>query len=302
MGGNLSEPPPIRNALGAGLLAFSWVFFTAEMILARILSEDLPISEIAVFRLGTQIIVLVPVFAYFGVGMLKTTRIWLHISRAGFSASGTVLFYLTFALLPVAVATTLTFTQALFITIMAAVLLREYVGPRRVIAIIVGFIGVLIVIRPGFVEFDPKIFVALAAALAASALMIVTRSLGQTEHRFAIMAYSAGFGFCFLLPYALVYWKPVDDDLWPMIIVLSLCGTIGQFLMIGAYKMAEASALAPIDYVRLVYAVVAGYVIFSEVPDFWTYVGSAVIILSALYTSHREQVLARRRANGGSDE
>ena len=301
MGGVLTDPPATRNALGAAILAFSWVFFTIEMVLARILSKDLPIAEIAVFRLLTQILVLLPMLIFVGSSLLKTARIRHHVLRAALSSGGMILFYLTFSLLPVAVATTLTFTQALFVSIMAALILREFVGPRRIIAIIVGFAGVLIVMRPGFGDFDAAMFIALAGAFVASALMIMTRSLGQTEHRLTIMAYSAGFGLCFVLPYALLDWKPIEAALWPMLAVLSLCGTFGQFLMVGAYQMAEASALAPIDYVRLVFAVIAGYAVFSEIPDIWTFTGSAVIVLSAFYTSHREQVQARTRAIGGRD-
>lgn len=301
MGGALNNAPAGGNSLGAVILTFSWVFFTIEMVLARILSKDLPIAEIAVFRLLAQILILIPVLIFLGGGLLKTTRIWHHVSRAALSSGGMILFYLTFSLLPVAVATTLTFTQALFVSIMAVVVLREIVGPRRILAILVGFAGVLIVVRPGFVTFDPAMLIALLGAFVASALMIITRSLGQTEHRLAIMAYSAGFGLCFVLPYALLHWKPVEEALWPMLAILSLCGTFGQFLMVGAYQIAEASALAPIDYVRLVFAVIAGYAVFSEIPDIWTFTGSAVIVLSALYTGHRERVQARANGENGHE-
>lgn len=278
-----------QNFLGALLLTASWVFFTAEMVTARLLADDLSLPQISVFRLATQAIVLLPFLLLWPGRLLGTRRFPMHVLRAGLSTSGMLLFYLTFSLLPVALATTLTFTQAMFVTLLAAFFLAETIGRRRVIAVLVGFGGVLVVMRPGLAGFDPAMLVALAGAFVAALLMIVTRALSATEGRITIMLYSAWLGLAIVCVPAMLTWAPVRPEHWPLLGLLSIAGTIGQFLMVGAYQVAEASALAPVDYVRLVFAVAAGYLLFSEIPDVWTWIGAAIVVGSVGYTAHRER-------------
>ena len=283
-----------RNALGALLLTLAWVFFTTEIVTARILTADLSTPQIAVFRTVTQAIAFLP-FILWTRGALLRTRIFpRHLLRAGLGASGMVLFYLAFAKLPVAVATTLTFMQAGFVTLLAALLLGEAIGPRRIAAVATGFLGVLVVMRPGFGGFDPAMFYALAAALVAAALMILTRSMSATEPRFTIMAYSGWLGLAVVAVPAALTWQPIQPAHWPLLALVGVMGTAGQFLMVGAFTVAEASALAPVDYVRLIFAVAAGYLLFAEIPDIWTWIGSGIIIGSVLYSTHRERQAARR--------
>lgn len=191
---------PTRNVLGGVLLATSWIFFTTEMVAVRMLSDALSVAQIGIFRLGTQVIALLPILALSKGHVLKTRRLPLHFVRAGCSALGMLAFYLAFSMLPLAVATTLTFLQAMFVLVLAALLLGESIGPRRIGAVVVGFAGVLIVMRPGFVQVDPGMLIALAGTLAGSLLMIVTRSLSATESRMTIMGFSAGWA-CFSLPF-----------------------------------------------------------------------------------------------------
>ncbi len=284
---------PTRTVLGAVLLTISWVFFTTEMVTVRLLSGDLSIAQIGVFRQATQALVLLPVVFWTHGQVLRTTRLRTHIGRAACSSGGMFLFYLAFALLPLALATTLTFLQAMFIIVLAALMLGEAIGPRRIGAVILGFAGVLIVMRPGFVEFQPGMLVALTGAFVAALLIIVTRSLSATESRVTIMIYSSWIGLAMISLPAIVYWQPIEARHLPLLALVGVAGTIGQFLMVGAFQVAEASALAAVDYVRLIFAVGAGYVMFDEVPDFWTCIGAAVILGAVGYVTHRERVAAR---------
>jgi drug/metabolite transporter (DMT)-like permease len=287
--------PNINNALGAILLTLSWVFFTTEMVCVRIISSDLSIAQIGVFRVSAQVVVLLPFVLFSRGDVLRTTRLPMHFLRAGCSSSGMVLFYLAFAMLPFALATTLTFTQAMFLILFAAIFLGETIGSRRIGAVLVGFFGVLVVMRPGLGGFDPAMIVALVGALVAAALMIVTRSLSTSESRITIMLYSSWLGLLFISIPAALLWKPVLPEHWLLLGVVGGAGTIGQFLMVGAFQVAEASALAPIDYVRLVFAVVAGYLAFGEIPDLWTWSGSAIVVGSVAYATYRERLNARLR-------
>lgn len=275
-----ARTPATRDLLGASLLILAWVFFTTEMVNVRILSDDLSTAQIAIIRTGTQAILLLPLLLITRGRAMRTKRLPMHVLRSAFSQGGMVLFYVAFSLLPLALATTLTFTQASFITILAALFLGERIGWRRISAVALGFLGVLVVMRPGFGGFEPAMLVALFGALVAASLMIVTRTLSQTDGPFTIMLYSAWLGLAWMaIPAALTY-QPIAAEHWPHLALLALAGTLGQFLMVCAFQMAEASTLAPVDYVRLIFAVAAGYAVFGELPDVWTYVGSAIVCAS----------------------
>lgn len=289
----ITSARPTRNVLGAVLLTLSWVFFTTEMVVVRFLSEDLSIAQIGVFRQATQVIALAPLIWWTRGAVLRTDRLPEHVARALCSSGGMFLFYLAFALLPLALVTTLTFLQAMFVIVLAALMLGERIGPRRIGAVIVGFLGVLIVMRPGFAVVEPGMLVALAGAFVASLLMILTRSLSATEGRMTIMIYSASMGLVLIAIPAVFMWHTIQPHHLPMLLLVGVAGTTGQFLMVGAYQVAEASALAPVDYIRLIFAVAAGYLIFSEVPDFWTWAGAAVILGAVAYATHRESLAAR---------
>lgn len=270
-----------RDILGALLFVVAWLFFTVEMMGVRILSEELSVPQLAFVRTATQAVLMTGLVLVLGRRIVATRRIAVHGARALSSTSGMVLFYFAFALLPVAIATTLTFMQASFMTLLAALFLGEVVGWRRIGAVALGFVGVLIVMRPGFGGFDPAMLIALAGAAVSAALLVITRSLSLTEPRLTIMFYSSVLGLAMIALPALLMWQPVSRDHLLALVLISLSGVVGQFLMVGAFTLAEASVLAPVDYVRLLFAVIAGYLLFSEIPDAWTIVGSVVILLSA---------------------
>ncbi|MEM7025606.1 MAG: DMT family transporter [Pseudomonadota bacterium] len=277
------------------MLLVAWIGFTIEIILARQLSADLGIAQIAFIRILIQAVILLPWMVRDRGAVWRTQKLGLHAFRSACSASGMVLFYVAFVLLPMAVATTLTFTQALFLTLLAALVLGERLGPRRIGATLVGFLGVIVVTRPGAQVIEPGMLAALGCALVTALLMLCTRLLGRTESRLTIMCYISLFSIIYLGGPAWWTWQPIGWEHVGWLLLLGVSATAAQFLMVGAFVMGEASALAPIDYVRLVYAAIAGYIVFGEVPDAWTWAGSAIIIASALYIAYREQVVAAAR-------
>lgn len=284
---------PSRNATAALLLTAAWALFTTELVAARVLAQDLAVVQITFVRLATQLVLLAPLLAVRGRAVLTTRRLPLHGLRAAASVAGMTLYYLAFALLPVAQATTLTFTQALWITLLAALLLGERLGRWRIGATLVGFLGVLVIARPGVGTIEPAMAIAVAGAFAGAMVMLLTRMLGRTESRLTIMSYVALFGTLLLAGPTWWAWQPIAAEHLPLLLVVGLFGTAGQFLMVRAFQLGEASALAPIDYVRLVFAVIAGYLLFGEVPDLWTAAGAAIIVGSAAYVTRREHHLAR---------
>ena len=289
------------NAWAALALAAAWLCFTVEIVLVLLLAGELSVWQMALVRILVQLAVLAPLLLRRRLAGLRTRRLRLHALRTCFSCSGMVLYYLAFTALPVAVATTLTFSQAMILVVLAALVLGERVGWARGLATLVGFAGVLVVMRPGLGGYDPAMLLALGCAAASAALMLVTRQLGQTETRLAIMGWAALLSTVLLLPPALLAWQPVRLDRLPWLAVIGAAGTVGQFLLVSAFQRGEASALAPVDYVRLIFAVAAGFFVFGEIPDLATWIGSAVILTSAVAMTRHEHRLARARATSGSE-
>ena len=292
----MTEAPPPQNALGALLLTTSWVFFTTEMVTVRVLSETLSVWQIASFRLGIQALAFLPMILWTRGAVLRTSRLPLHIGRALSSAAGMVLFYLAFVMLTFALATTITFMNAIFVMILAALFLGETLGPRRILAVIFGFVGVLVAMRPGVGPLEMGMLVALAGAFLAATLMIITRSLSSSESRFTIMAYSAWLGLAMIALPAALTWQSLETWHLPLLALVGVAGTTGQFLMVGAFQIAEVSALAPVDNTRLVFAVLAGFLVFGELPDAWTWAGTAIIVTAVAYATNREHLAAKAKA------
>lgn len=284
------------TTLGAAMLTVAMVFFAAEMVAVRFLSDDVPLVQIVLFRLGFQALVLLPVVLWHRGAPLRTARLPLHGARAAFSALGMALFYLAYILLPLALATTVTFMNAIFVVVLAALVLRERIGPYRIGAVAMGFAGVLVAMRPGVAGVDIGMLVGLAGSFAAACLIIITRALTASESRLTVMSYSAGFGLLFLTMPAVLAWQPLELRHLSLLGLVGLTGTAGQFLMVGAFQIAEASALAPVDFLRLIFAVVAGYIFFGEVPDLWTWAGAMIIITAVAFATHRERLAAARSA------
>lgn len=198
------------------------------------------------------------------------------------------------AILPLTTAITLSFAQVFFVALAAAWFLKEPVGVHRICAVIVGFIGVVVVMRPGVDGlFNLYTLVPLAGAFGAAFAVIAVRRLSQTECTATLLFYQATVvGLLAGIP---LIWFWVTPDLFGLLYLLSMgvVATLGQWVGIKALRLGEASVIGNIQYTQLVYAAIFGYVFFSEIPDIYTLTGSVIIIGSALYIVHREAVRKR---------
>lgn len=283
------------NIRGTALLVISFGFFTFEIVGAKMLGERLPTAQVVFVRSAAQLIALVPFIAMAGLVVFRTNHLGLHVLRSTLGVAGLFCYFYSFGHLPLANATTLSFTKALFLTILAALVLREVVGPRRWTATLIGLLGVLIVVRPGMEGFDWVALVAVLGSLTGAGLMTCTKMLTGKESTLSIMAYVAVITTAYSIGPGLWSWKAPDSFELTWLIVIGVSGPIGQFFGISAFRAAEASFLAPIDYVRLLISVLVGMWLFAEVPTIWTGLGAAVIVGSTLYVNHREMQVARAR-------
>jgi drug/metabolite transporter (DMT)-like permease len=221
---------------------------------------------------------------------LQTERRGLHLLR-GAALVGSSLFFISgLHYLPIAEASATGFVSPLFVTALSIIFLGEKVGLRRWIATALGLLGVIIILRPGTSAFHPAAFFPLVSALAWACTLIMTRMMSGSERAVTTMTYSSIAGVCILSAMVPFVWvTPSWHDIL-FGIFIGVASTAGQWIVVLAFRYADASVLAPFSYTQLLWVSILGYLVFGEVPDIWTITGAAFIVASGLYTAHRERV------------
>ena len=215
----------------------------------------------------------------------------MQLLRGACLLFSTTMNFIALQYLQLAETVSIAFFAPLLVSLLAGPLLGEWPGPRRWIAIGVGFIGVLIVTRPGLGIVHPAALISLAGVCSYAALLLITRNLAAVDSVETTMFYSTLFGVIVLAP--VLYWTwitPSGLREWATIALCGFSGAIGHWLLIQAQQRAPASVLAPFFYTQIIWMVLAGYVFFEQVPDLWTFVGASVVVASGLYLLHRERV------------
>lgn len=275
------------NARGSVWMILSSMFFAVMTTCIKLLGRDLPVVEILFFRQMFVLVVVSPAIFRGFPSVLVTNRRRVHLTRSLLAFCAMTTGFTAVVHLPLAEATSISFARTMFTTVLAVLVLHEVVGWRRWSATLVGFVGVVIVARPSPEHFNEYAVLALISAGFVAALQIALRSLTQTERPITIMTYQNVTLSILLAGPAAYFWV---TPTWQQIAFLGAVGcvmSVVQWTMIKAYATGEASAIAPMEYGRLVFATIAGIVVFSEVPTVYTAVGATLIIASTLYTMHR---------------
>jgi drug/metabolite transporter (DMT)-like permease len=260
--------------------------------LAKYLSQTQPVDVVVWARYTFHLVFLLPLLAWrFGWADLVPKRPWFQVLRAVLMLGASLLFFGALARLPLVDVLALFFVSPLVVTALAPIVLRERVGWRRVAAVVVGFVGVLVLLRPGLGAFEPFALVALAAGVVHGVYLLVTRKLAGTAPPLVTLLYSALFGTVLLSAWVLPTWvAPGSRDLLVMV-ALGAAATLGHYLVVKAFDHAPASWLAPVGFAEIVGATLVGFVAFGDLPDAVSWVGIAVIVGSGLYISLRERRL-----------
>jgi drug/metabolite transporter (DMT)-like permease len=280
----------------AVLLAVAAAFlFNVEAMIAKALS-DVPIATMVLARALGQLAWTLPAFIQDPMGLIRTRQLGLNLLRGFLSGLSWFTYFFSFAALPLATATVLSFTSVLFVTALAGPVLGERVRWRRWSATLVGFAGVLVIVRPGAVEIGWPVIAAIASAALGAGIMLTTKMLARSEQTSTIMFYIGVCTTAVALPLAL------PGLAWPgwwnaaLLLAVAVAGPFGMHVWINALRLADASVLAPISYVRLIFAAGFGLVLFNELPDWWLGAGAVLITGSALYITRREAQVATRKA------
>src|SRR3954454_8508756 len=280
-----------RPFRGIALILASTVFLGISDVTAKYLSATLPSIEIAWIRFLVFALIMSPAMVPGSpLFALQSRRPGLQVMR-GIALLGSSLFFISgLRFLPIAEASATGFVSPLFVTALSIIFLGESVGLRRWIATAVGLIGVVIILRPGSGAFHPAAFFPIVSALAWACTLIMTRMMSGREHALTTMTYSSITGACIvsaLVPF--VWVTPSWHDIL-FGIFIGIASTAGQWIVVLAFRYADASVLAPFSYTQLLWVTVLGFVIFGELPDIWTITGAVFIVASGLYTAHRERV------------
>jgi drug/metabolite transporter (DMT)-like permease len=278
--------PSAGHARGVFLLALSGLIFTFEVALVRYVGARATPEQVVFARAFAQFVLILAWFVWTGRwSALRTDRLDLHLARGAASIASWWFYYKSFLSLDLALATTLTFTTQLFVVAFAGPVLGERVGLRRAALAAFGFVGVIVVTRIGSVQFDPMVLYGLFSAVIGAAIIFLSRALTRTEATPAILFYigvmtSLAAGVALLARPA-----PIAALDLALISLAGAFGAIGMAVMIEAYRVGEVSALAPVPYLRLVFALVIGLLAFGEVPSWTTLVGAGIIVVAALSAS-----------------
>jgi len=283
---------------GIVLMFFATLCFTAMQTGVRIVAADtanpLPPLELAFLRNAFGVVALLPVFFRSGLTVMKTRRIKLHFTRAAVQALGMMCFFTGLLLIPFAEVTALSFSAPLFATVLAIIVMGERVRIRRISALVVGFAGVLIVLRPGVEALSLGALLILGSSLSWAVAMTMIKSLSRTESSVTSTLYAGLFMAPITLIPALFVWvQPTTGQLLWMLGVGTV-GTLGHVAFAQAFKLAEMSAVLPLDFLRLVWASAVGFLLFAEIPSVVAWIGGLVIFSSATYIAFREAQLGRQ--------
>lgn len=276
------------------LHALAAVFvFSAVNALVKWLAARYSVIEIVFFRNAFALVpAIMLVMAHGGLASLRTNRPIAHLTRGLTGIISMILFFLAFALLPLADATAIGFAAPLFLTALAVPMLGETVGWRRWTAVVIGFVGVLVMVRPGGDLLQLGALAALGAALSQALAMIQVRQMTRTENSVAILVYLSLLATVIsglALPF---FWTMPTLLDFGLLAVVELAGGVAQYWLTQAYRYAPASLVSPLNYGGIVWATLLGFLIWNDAPDVQVLIGAGIVILSGVYIVHRE---TRRR-------
>lgn len=293
----MTTPAPHGTVMRAALLMLaSTLFFGLMAVAIRLASQTLHAFEIAFFRNLFGVVAALPLLLRHGPGLLRTQHLPRYVVRCLVGVVSMLCGFWAIAHLPLAQAVSLSYSTPLFVTVLAVWLLGEQVRARRWAAVLAGFVGVLVIVRPGTEGFTLASLVALTAAVMSGIVSIQIKQLSALEPADRIVLWTTMLWVPMSLLPALTVWEWPRGITWLWVAAAGLLGTGGHMLWTRALKLGDVSALTPISFMQLPVVAVAGWLLFDEVLDRWTLTGALVIFGANAYIAHREAQLARRAA------
>ena len=281
------------KAITFNLLA--WVMLPIMDGFAKYLSSDLPVLQITWARYFFTVAFTFPIMFFFYRNQLKwSEKPKLQFLRGLILLTANICFFYSISVISLAKALTLAFVAPLIVTAFSPIFLSEKVGLRRWLAVIIGFIGSLVVIRPGFVEINLASLAALGTGVMYGFYLIITRKLSTSDNPLLTLLLTGVVGaiiISIVMPF--VWVKPTLNQ-WSMMAAIGIFACVGHLFLILSLKYADASKLAPFSYFEIITNIIIGYYFFSDFPDNWTFLGLFIIVMSGIYISRRENLVFRQ--------
>ncbi len=278
------------------MLASAACFTIMTACIKHLAQQGYAESQMVFFRCAAGVVLLLPAVMRTGPSAWATSRPWVMARRCIGSAVGVLLAFYAFANLPLATAQSLSFARALFVVLLAMLLLREKVGALRQGALVVGFVGVLVMTRPTEMQFNMAAFAALASALLMAYSVVTIKDLSRDHSTLSLVLWMNAATTLLGLPLALFGWTMPGWADSGIFLLLAVSGVLAQTCFTRGLTASDASLMALMDYTRLPMAALSGLLIFHEVLDVWTIIGATIVIGSTVFITVRESMLAKKRA------
>ena len=288
------KPVEERRLLGIGLVLFGYFCFCVIDSCAKwLMLHGLPPMEVVFVRYAGQFALVLALFApRRGIALMQTQRPWTEIIRGLCLLGSTICNFIAITYLPLTITGSISFTMPLILCALSIPLLGEKVGWRRWVAIVIGFIGVLIIVRPGTAAFHPAMLLSLLTVVFAAFYMLLTRKLAGVDSSTTQQFYAAAVSTLCLAPFAFGRWEwPTEPVTWIPFVLIGVAALVGHQAITVAHRFAPVSVLAPFNYSLIVYLTASSWLIFNQPPDVWIFIGAPIVIGSGLYIWLRERQL-----------
>ena len=280
-----------NNKLAIFLIITSVFFGTVMLSFLKIAQEDVNVYVAGFFRFFLGLVIILPYIIKNKDAVLKTTHLKQHFLRAILGLPAMLLYFSALVLLPIEKLTAISFVVPLIVTILAVFFLGEKIYIYRTLALILGFSGMLVIIRPGFVDISIGVYMVLFSALLWSINIIITKKISKDDSAITILAYQSIFMSLLSFFIVLFFWEMPNIKTFIYLILAAMCGTVLHLTLNHAFKLVDVSMTQPYSFLNLVFASIIGYFVFDEIPDLYTWIGALIIFTGVLIISYREMKL-----------
>ena len=280
-----------NNKLAIFLIVISVFFGTVMLSFLKIAQEDVNVYVAGFFRFFLGLVIILPYVIKNKDAVLKTSHLKQHFLRAILGLPAMLIYFSALVLLPIEKLTAISFVVPLIVTILAVFFLGEKIYIYRTLALILGFSGMLVIIRPGFVDISIGVYMVLFSALLWSVNIIITKKISKDDSAITILAYQSIFMSLLSFFIVLFFWEMPSLKTFIYLILAAMCGTVLHLTLNHAFKLVDVSMTQPYSFLNLVFASIIGYFVFDEIPDLYTWIGALIIFTGVLIISYREMKL-----------
>ena len=290
-----------NNKIAIFLIIISVFFGTLMLTFLKLAQEEVNVYVAGFFRFILGLLIISPYIVKTKFTVFKTSHFKKHFVRSVLNLPAMLLYFSTLVMLPIEKVTAISFVVPLIVTVLAVLFLGEKIYIYRSLALILGFSGMLIILRPGFIDISIGVYMALFSSFLWSVVIIITKKISKEDSSITILSYQSVFMSIFSLIIVLFFWETPSSKTFFYLFLAALSGTILHLALNHAYKLVDVSMTQPYSFLSLVFASIIGFFVFSEMPDLFTWLGASIIFLGVLIISYREMKLdkeiIRKRLN-----